>query len=406
MRAALCLAAVLTLQDAPPPIGLIEVYGVRQVGETTVRQALGLKAGDPFPEGDKEIVSKLEQVPGVAEARLEGVCCNDGRMVLFVGIRETGMTGLVFRPAPQGTVRLREDVVKAGDEFEQALMAAVLRGDAEEDRSHGYSLMKDSAARAVQERFPTFAARDLPLLRTVLRESADASHRALAAQVIAYAPDKATVIEDLAAAMRDPASEVRNNAMRALALFARYARENPASKLSVPSTPFVDLLNSIVWTDRNKSSAALQELTETRDPALLKELRDRALDSLSEMARWKSPGHAYMPFLVLGRVAGMREEDIQAAWDRKDPETVIRAAGHLGTSAPARQCYLRCLPPSTRMVSPVTKSVSIRKTTAFEISPGPPQRPRGVARSTARISSSFVPGGARIGPGATAFTRI
>jgi len=326
MRAALCLAAVLALQDTPPPIGLVEVYGLRRVAEAPVRQAVGLEAGDAFPESDKEIVARLERVPGVAEARLNGVCCNDGRMVLFVGIRETGTTAMTFHPLPHGTARLPDDLVKTGADFEQAFMAAVMRGDADEDRSQGYSLMKDPATRAIQERFPAFAQRDLTLLRTVLRESDDDAHRALAAQVIAYAADKRAVLDDLAAAMRDPASEVRNNAMRALALFAQYAREHPESKLSVPSMPFVDLLNSIDWSDRNKSAAALLALTESRDQALLNDLRTRALASLIEMARWKSPGHAYMPFVILGRVAGISEDAINAAWERKDPEAVIEAA--------------------------------------------------------------------------------
>ncbi len=325
MRAALCLATVLVLQDAPP-IGLIEIYGLRHVEEGPVRQAISLKTGDAFPASDDELVARLERVSGVAEARLEGVCCNDGRMVLFVGVREKGVPGLTFRAAPQGEVRLRDDVVKAGAEFEQAFMAAVTRGDAEEDRSLGYSLMKDPASRAIQQRFPDYATRDLRLLQTVLRGSGDASQRALAAQVIAYAPDKASVVDDLAAAMHDAEPEVRNNAMRALALFAQHARENPASNLSVPSAPFVDLLNSINWTDRNKSAAALAALTASRDPVLLADLRQRALASLIEMARWKSRGHAYMPFVVLGRVGGMSEDAIAAAWEHDDPEAVIAAA--------------------------------------------------------------------------------
>src|SRR5207248_4777395 len=68
--------------------------------------------------------------------------------------------------------------------------------------------------------------------------------------------------------------------------------------------------------------------------------------------------------------------------------------------------YLTCRPPSTRMVSPVMKSLSISASTAFAISISPPQRPSGVACSTALDSSSVVPGGATIGPGAIAFTRI
>lgn len=326
MRAAICLAAVLAFQDAPPPIGLVEVYGLRHVAEAPVRQAIGLQAGDAFPENTTETVAGIERVPGVAEARLNGVCCNDGRMVLFVGIRETGTAGTTFRPAPHGAARLPDDIVKAGADFEQSFMAAVRRGDADEDRSRGYSLMKDPATRAIQERFPGFAARDQPLLKTVLRESSDASARALAAQIMGYVPDKASVVDDLVAAMQDASAEVRNNAMRALALFAQYAQEHPSAHLPVPSAPFVDLLNSIDWPDRNKSAAALLQLTEGREPALLKELRDRALDSLVEMARWKSPGHAYMPFFILGRVAGMSEDAIKAAWERKDPETVVRAA--------------------------------------------------------------------------------
>jgi hypothetical protein len=114
--------------------------------------------------------------------------------------------------------------------------------------------------------------------------------------------------------------------MRALGLFAEFVRENPASHLSVPSAPFIDLLNSINWTDRNKSAAALLALTESRDSALLADLRQRALESLIEMSRWKSRGHAYMPFFILGRVAGMTEDAINAAWERKDPEAVIKAA--------------------------------------------------------------------------------
>lgn len=326
MWLALCMAGLLALQS-PPAIGLIEVYGTRgHVDEAAIRSALRLKVGDPIPDDDKEIRARLERVPGVAEARLDGVCCDAGKAALFVGIREAGDRGLTFRDAPAGASRLPDDIVQAGEAFEETFMAAVQRGDGEEDRSQGYSLMKDLATRAIQERFPAFAARDLSLLRTVLRDSGEASQRALAAQVIAYAADKRAVVDDLAAAMRDPAPDVRNNAMRALALFAQYAREHPDSNLSVPSAPFVDLLNSVDWSDRNKASAALLPLTESRDSRLLADLRHRALDSLIEMARWKSPGHAYMPFVVLGRVAGMTEEAINTAWERKDPEAVVRAA--------------------------------------------------------------------------------
>src|SRR5262249_24445663 len=148
----------------------------------------------------------------------------------------------------------------------------------------------------------TFAARDLNLLRDVLRHSADAEQRALAAQVVAYAANKQAVVKDLVEAMRDPAEEVRNNAMRALAVMAGSARQTAKQQIRIPARPFSEMLNSIEWTDRNKSSFALLRLTDKRDPAVLAELCQKALPSLIEMAHWKSSSHANAPFFLLGRV--------------------------------------------------------------------------------------------------------
>jgi hypothetical protein len=74
--------------------------------------------------------------------------------------------------------------------------------------------------------------------------------------------------------MHDPDSGVRNNAARALLVFTYLAPKPPRQKIKVPTRPFVELLNSCIWTDRNKSSAALGELTEQRDPVLLKDLQE------------------------------------------------------------------------------------------------------------------------------------
>jgi hypothetical protein len=64
----------------------------------------------------------------------------------------------------------------------------------------GGSLFHDPATRAVQERFVDYARRDLPKLRDVLRDSVDASQRALAAQVLGYVNDKQAVVGDLGGA--------------------------------------------------------------------------------------------------------------------------------------------------------------------------------------------------------------
>ena len=63
-----------------------------------------------------------------------------------------------------------------------------------------------------------------------------------------------------------------------------------------------------------------------RDPQLLQRLRAQALPALVEMARWKSDGHAGAAFFLLGRIGGLSEDEIRAAWERRDREAVIRAA--------------------------------------------------------------------------------
>src|SRR5262249_15140627 len=154
-----------------------------------------------------------------------------------------------------------DDVVRTGEEFSQSFMAAVERGDAGEDRSQGYSLMHDPATRALQQQFLGYARRDFALLRQVLRDSSNRAPRGLAGPVLGYAADQQAVVDDLVAAMRDPAEEVRNNAIRALMVFAETAPGATSAAPHIPADPFIKLLHSPVWTDRNKASMALQTLT-------------------------------------------------------------------------------------------------------------------------------------------------
>ena len=308
-----------------PPIGIIDFYGLRSVTEAQARQALRLKESDPVPESPVPARLRLEAIPGVSRARLNFVCCNNGKAIMYVGVEEKGAPGLEFRPAPHGSVRLYADVLQAGADFDKAFTEAAQMSDFGEDQLEGHSLMHYAPARAVQKQFIKLAALHQAQLRDVLRNSADAHQRALAAQVLAYSADKKTVIDDLIYGMRDPDEETRNNSTRALWLIAMLGQRSPDLGIKVPSAPFIDLLNSIVWTDRNKSSLALLQITDNRDPALLAELHQRALPALIEMARWKTPGHAQASIYVLGRIGGMSEPDIQAAVAKGDLETVISA---------------------------------------------------------------------------------
>jgi len=80
---------------------------------------------------------------------------------------------------------------------------------------------------------------------------------------------------------------------------------HPDAQVKISPTWFIEMLNSLVWTDRNNGAVALVNLTESRDAGTLDQLRDRALPSLVEMARWQYLQHALPAYILLGRAAGM-----------------------------------------------------------------------------------------------------
>jgi hypothetical protein len=210
---------------------------------------------------------------------------------------------------------LRDEILRAGAAKEKAMTAAAMKGDVAEDRSQGHALSANFELRAVQEQFLRYAAKDLDELRTVLRTSADPAHRALAAEIMAYAPHKRTVVKALSNGLRDPAPEVRNSCARALAVIAEFSLRSAQSRISISPEPFVDLLRSIEWSDRNKAAAALRSMTDTRAAVTLALLRQRARPPLEEMARWKSSAHAQDAFILLGRVNGVPEAEIRKRWN-------------------------------------------------------------------------------------------
>jgi hypothetical protein len=310
-----------------PRVGIIDLYGLRKTTATQVREVLGIAVGDSLTAMSMlEVPARLADIPGVVSAAIDPVCCEEGKTMLYVGVMEEGAPALELRARPTGPARVPEEVAQAGIAFAQAHTRAVMRGFAREDVSQGHSLMADSVARMSQLRFVGLAAKYGDSLRAVLRTSDDSDHRALAAEVLAYAANKHSVVPDLVYAMRDPASDVRNNATRALALIAGYAQANPALKITVPYEPFIDLLNSIAWTDRNKASLALMQLTEKRDPALLTALKTRAFDSIVDIAEWTNPGHSMAGIMMLGRIAGMPDAETYAMFEKGEKAKIIAAA--------------------------------------------------------------------------------
>jgi hypothetical protein len=263
------------------------------------------------------------------ESHLEAVY-DAGKTILYVGIEERGAAHFDLREAPEGDMKLPEFILTEYRGFVEASAAASRTHITAEDLTEGHARSADPATRKIQDRFPLFATDHLAELRDVLRNSSDEEQRATAAYIIGYAPNKLDVLNDLQYALKDADAGVRINATRSLVAIEVLAKLDPKLGLKVSPTWFIEMLNSLSWSDRNRAVGALQILTDQVSPNVLsqisEQIRDRALQSLIEMARWKTLDHALPPFLLLGRVVGLPEDQVQAAWTKGDRESVITQA--------------------------------------------------------------------------------
>jgi hypothetical protein len=324
----LCLFARAYAQV--PRVDVIDFYGLHKTTEAKVREAIGMKEGDPLPASKGDAEERLDNIPGVAESHLEAVY-DAKKMILYAGLEERGAPHFDIREAPEGDMKLPEVMTKEYRNFVEAAAAAAHSNIVAEDLTQGHARSADPETRKIQDRFPLFATDHLAELRDVLRNSSDEDQRAIAAYIIGYAPNKRDVINDLQYALKDADAGVRANATRSLVAIEVLAKLDKTQAIKISSTWFIEMLNSLSWSDRNRAVMALMVLTDQPDPSILDQIRERALQSLIDMARWKTLSHALPPYLLLGRIAGLPEADVQAAWSRGDREWVVtQAMGSVG----------------------------------------------------------------------------
>lgn len=329
---AILLSTVSWAAAQAPKVGDINFYGLRKLSPAQVLGPISLKPGDPLPPSKGDLEDRLEEISGVAAARVEAVCCEGSSAVLFIGVEERGAPHFNTRAAPAGSAALPEDLMISYRGFMGAVERAAQLGAAAEDLTAGESRMADPAARRMQDQFAAFATEHLDLLRDVLRTGAEPDERAVAAAVTGYAPKKNEVINDLQFALQDPEPAVRANAVRALKAIAVLAQKRPELGLRVEPTWMVEMLNSLALSDRQQAADALVTLTEGPNAQALDLIRTRGLNSLVDMARWKTLRYALPGFLLIGRTAGVPEQELQDQWRRGDRETAIQKA----TALPAR----------------------------------------------------------------------
>ena len=314
-------------QEKPRRIGSIDFYGYAGLNLDQIRAALPLHVNDPYPgpaETLEKITKAVTSVIGRPPTDIDPVCCNrDGNYMLFVGLPGASIKETKLNPVPTGKLQLPQEVTQLYKEAMDALIASVLDGNAREDISKGYALSTtDSRLRAKQEAVREYATKHEKLIRDVLATSNEPEQRIAAAYFLGYANQSKTQITDLVRASHDANDVVRNNATRALGVLAD---SNPKVAAQIPAGPFIEMLNSGSWSDRNKGGWVLESLTKGRDPKLLAQLRSEALTSLIEMARWHSAGHAYTLRVLLGRIAGIEEERLTKLASRDTADEIINA---------------------------------------------------------------------------------
>jgi hypothetical protein len=301
-------ALVSTAAAQAPVVGDINFYGLRRITPDRILGTLKLGPGDRLPGSKADMEDAIAEIPGVVLSRVEAVCCEGPRVSLFIGIEERSAAHAVFRSSPAGSAVLPQDIMDSYDAYLTATQRAAVRGA--------------SAAPPPDSQIANYASEHLDLLHDVLRNASGAEHRAVAAALLQFAPKTQAVVDDLQYALQDSDETVRANAVRSLAAVG----EDADTKLKIAPTWLVELLNSIMLSDRIESAKALLVLTDHGNPGVLDLLRERALPSLTEMARWNSPKYALPSFLLLGRLAGMPDADVQEYWKKGDREPILQKA--------------------------------------------------------------------------------
>jgi hypothetical protein len=291
--------------SAKDRIAYIEFFGYQGIDVEAVRKELPFHDGDPTAPAMATVArAVVKRVTGKDATDVAFVCCiNDGDTVMFIGLGGTSSRPFAMNPRPAQNLSLSQELLKLANDMEEAENAAT--DPVEVDNPPGYRLLKDPKARAAELKVREYARAHVQEIIRVLSRAVDQDQRATAAEALGFADRSAAQLDALVAASRDPDGTVRNAAIRAL---MEILRGDPSAASQVPAAPFIEMLHSGTWTDRNKSTGVLAALSATRDVGLLANIKARAWEALLEMSRWRPFAWSAEPRIILARIAGIPEE--------------------------------------------------------------------------------------------------
>jgi hypothetical protein len=311
-------------------IGSLDFFGTAGVDVAAIRAAIPVREGDTIAsdksaELKARVSTAVAGVTGRPATDVSVVCCDrSGRALIYVGLPGTNARNVRHLPSPTGAVCLPAAALRLNDGATDALQKAIQAGDTAEDVSRGYALSHNPEYRDRQLALREYALEHERQVRSALRQCAQANNRAAAAQVLGYANRSRAQIDALVRAANDPDRNVRNNAVRALAVLA--SAHSRAEIARIPARPFIAMLNSATWEDRNKAGQLLSALLVRADAAALADIRRSAMDSLVEMARWRDHAHADAYRRLLGILAGLDDHRLNELVAAGEVETIIAAA--------------------------------------------------------------------------------
>jgi len=307
-------------------IGSIEFFGTAGIDIPKARTQVAARESqniswDAVEPLQQQLRNQLKSALGHPATDAAAVCCDsNGELMLYIGLGGANSRSVPHLPVPQGSSCLPESALDLYDRTRDANAKAVQSGDNAEDDSLGYALGHNPGLRQAQLEMREFALHKLATIENALQDCSQIKHRRAAAELLGYADPSNRQVSELVRASEDSDSTVRNNALRALELLSS------SKKVGVPGDTFVPLLNSDLWTDRNKAGLLFMHLTSSGDSKLLSALASQSFDSLVEMARWKDKGHALAYRIVLGRIAGLDEKVTEEMANQGRTEELIVAA--------------------------------------------------------------------------------
>ena len=148
------LAALVAAQPASERIGIIDFYGYGPLDPARLRAALPFKEGDAVPSKEAKQAAEEALVKLTARAAAQGskkcAAWKTGARPSSSGSPNRMLRRCAITPNRRSDIKLPKEAHRLFVQLEKDTLAAVKKGDAGEDDSEGYALMKNPEARGDQ----------------------------------------------------------------------------------------------------------------------------------------------------------------------------------------------------------------------------------------------------------------